>query len=665
MPTTDGHALQADTTIQKELEYKVTRQLNRIKKPEHSNEEIDWGDLRQIMTTQTPSENLKYIHFNTGDVFTFFGICKGFPHKEFDITLSYDLDPAVVKNRQHLRLSCNPAKDLMKKGVLTKFQMLCEVYNPDPSSVRQKKVADKMLKNGIASAWTSFYAEERLIFKSRLTKLSMVTISGGMPMEKVQKKLIRYTIQQLLRFRPLYTEKPAGVDLQEIEKGVEMFGTLRPFKSFALHKAPISTWSRAPATSVRTKKLQVKTQWDKTQLDEFYRSINSLLNKMSKENFDLLKDKFLAMKGQVESDKSTLEVVVKLLYEKAINSPRFAPLYADLCSVLAKELNKVEMDDGKTVDFKSCILDHCKANLQKCFIREPIKAEMSEEEKAEKEFKRKERMKSNITFIGELFLRHLLRPVIVHLVIRSLLEEDENGILGRPDPEQLDLCLKLLKTIEGFKGYPKEQATTGRYYDHLARLAEEGHYDMRITFAIEDLLKLRETDFVSKAPDGKTPQKTTDTKTSKKTEGRHTQKAEAKHPQRSDARHSQKNGARHNQWPSDSSNLEREDGRHPQRPSDMWHPDRSDMRHHPQRPFDSRNPERGQKVADVRHTERGDARHPQRPADMWHPDRSDMMNPQPTDSRNPERSDIRQPQKMTDVRHLQRRKEEKPHRGHG
>lgn len=37
------------------------------------------------------------------------------------------------------------------------------------------------------------------------------------------------------------------------------------------------------------------------------------------------------MKAQIESDQSALEVVVKLIYEKAISSPRFAPLYADLC----------------------------------------------------------------------------------------------------------------------------------------------------------------------------------------------------------------------------------------------------------------------------------------------------------------------------------------------
>lgn len=36
-------------------------------------------------------------------------------------------------------------------------------------------------------------------------------------------------------------------------------------------------------------------------------------------------------------------------------------------------------------------------------------------------------MGCNITFIGELYIRALLRPMIVHLVIRSLLEEDNEG----------------------------------------------------------------------------------------------------------------------------------------------------------------------------------------------------------------------------------------------
>jgi hypothetical protein len=237
-----------------------------------------------------------------------------------------------------------------------------------------------------------------------------------------------------------------------------------------------------------------------------------------------------------------MEVVVKLIYEKSIFSPRFAYLYADLCSVLAKELNKVEMEDGSIVDFKTCILDHCKSNLQTCFTKEPIDTEISDEERAEKEFKRKDRMKSNITFIGELYLRQLLRPVIVHLVIRSLLDEDEKGALGKPEPEQLELCIKLMTTIQGFKGYPKEQAMTGRYFHHLAKLIEDTHYEIRIRFAIEELLKQKDKNF-STVPKAVPPKKT-DAKFSQRTEPNIFPRIESRKPQSSDARTHQRSDKR-------------------------------------------------------------------------------------------------------------------------
>jgi hypothetical protein len=66
------------------------------------------------------------------------------------------------------------------------------------------------------------------------------------------------------------------------------------------------------------------------------------------------------MKSQIETDKLTLGVVVKLIYEKALFAPRFAPLYADLCQVLATELAQIIHEDEKPVDFKACIIEHCK-----------------------------------------------------------------------------------------------------------------------------------------------------------------------------------------------------------------------------------------------------------------------------------------------------------------
>jgi hypothetical protein len=129
------------------------------------------------------------------------------------------------------------------------------------------------------------------------------------------------------------------------------------------------------------------------------------------------------------------------------------------------------------LNFQSCFkketdgtVTSASASIESAATNATTKPPMSEaeveEERAEKEFKRKQRLGSNITFIGELYLRQLLRPMIVHLVIRSLLEEDSEGNLGRPDAQQLELSVKLLTTIEGFKLYEEEAVMAMRYFEY-------------------------------------------------------------------------------------------------------------------------------------------------------------------------------------------------------
>lgn len=58
-------------------------------------------------------------------MFTFFGVCQGIPEKEFNIKVSFIFDPAVVKEKQYLNITCNPSKDILKKGIrqMKNFEM--------------------------------------------------------------------------------------------------------------------------------------------------------------------------------------------------------------------------------------------------------------------------------------------------------------------------------------------------------------------------------------------------------------------------------------------------------------------------------------------------------------------------------------------------------------
>lgn len=179
---------------------------------------------------------------------------------------------------------------------------------------------------------------------------------------------------------------------------------------------------------------------------------------MSDQNFELLKDKLLTMKGQIEDVLESLEVLVKLVFEKALAAPNFAPLYGNLCVVLSIQLSKKferPKPDGtpEEVDFRRLLLEHCRKNFEVCFQPVPVEDVIQEgddpytvNDKLEKEFKRKLRMECNITFIAELYIRKLLRPNILFIVIENLFGKEDNKLL-KPDPAKVELACKLIATL--------------------------------------------------------------------------------------------------------------------------------------------------------------------------------------------------------------------------
>lgn len=215
---------------------------------------------------------------------------------------------------------------------------------------------------------------------------------------------------------------------------------------------------RGPSKRTRHTKIAVKTQWEQSKFDDFYRDLNALLNKMSDQNFTLLQDKLLAMKGQIEDVLEALEVLVKLVFEKALAAPNFAPLYGNLCVVLSSKLEKNfdrPKEDGTTeeVNFRRLLLEHCRKNFESCFEPTPPEDLIQEgddpyvvNEKKEKEFKRKLRTECNITFIAELYIRKLLRPVIIFSVIETLFGKENNQLLS-PDASKVELACKLITTL--------------------------------------------------------------------------------------------------------------------------------------------------------------------------------------------------------------------------
>lgn len=151
---------------------------------------------------------------------------------------------------------------------------------------------------------------------------------------------------------------------------------------------------------------------------------------------------------------------MELVFEKALQAPRFASLFADLCVVFSSELPKFEEEGKAKVDFRRLLLSRCQFEFEKVQegdkekeddkkvkeegkevnegedgdkgvaeeVKEDEEKAVDAEEEAEKHLKRRLRMAGNITFVGELFLKRMIGRNIVHYVIDLLLQARANPL---------------------------------------------------------------------------------------------------------------------------------------------------------------------------------------------------------------------------------------------
>jgi len=485
--------------FEQEVQEKIKKQVARINQPVFGRVVIDWGNLTKHMIEQTPSRDLP-MTFYSGDLFTFFGIAEKPQRREpwrIEVKVESKGFTKDVKAPQ-FTVAVDPKGDSIKGSVVERLQIKRERDQPDTNQhVRLKKIYEQAAVCGVTCAATTFFGAQDV----KGCSVTLVSASDSFldELEEPQKpSVVKYDRNTLLKFQPHNTEKP-NCELGEVERGKEITAGYRGGSGRGRANRGLQR-KGGPVPNVRAKKLQIATQWDAGQLDEFFRSVNALLNKMSLENFDNLKTKLLAMKAQIEAEFDALGVIVKLVFEKALVSPRYAPLYADLCVVLANELTTgfvVEKDGKQTkIDFRVLILQHCRDNFQQCFTS--VETTGTAEEIAEAEFKKKARLGANIAFVGELFLRNLVRPQIIHMVIRALLEEDRQGELGHPDPQHIELCCKLFGTLGTRLESEDSLAYTDKYFAHFAGLTENPKYDMRTRFMIRDMIELRKADWVQR-----------------------------------------------------------------------------------------------------------------------------------------------------------------------
>eukprot|EP01032_Pedospumella_encystans_P009355 gene9355-11016_t len=273
------------------------------------------------------------------------------------------------------------------------------------------------------------------------------------------------------------------------------------------------------------------------------RKANAILNKLSVTNFEKLSDEFLAL---LQSDATTEDAMhrgVEALVTKAQMEENFCFIYADLCRKIIDTWATLEPDDNtfstaakedgedgeaptategeeakakelRTMGkiFKDSLLQRCQNEFEfdhiaaLKVIRE--NADLQPDERTEKEILLKKRITGHMRFIGELYMKDLIKANVIKsfcldVLIESVFEE-----------ELVCMC-KLFQTIGArlekyFYDKSRQKKNKSKNFQEIfpayfERIAEIGnnHPSSRVRFMMKDLVDMRFNDWTARREEEK------------------------------------------------------------------------------------------------------------------------------------------------------------------
>lgn len=270
----------------------------------------------------------------------------------------------------------------------------------------------------------------------------------------------------------------------------------------------------------------VRSAEELSQSDRILREVKGLLNKLTLEKFHVISDKILAL-GIMSPD--VLSGVIDSVFDKSVNEPRFAAMYAELCyKIVVEELNglKKTLPANSVPDsqFRRLLVERCQAEykhkrawskkrLEKLLETTVDKQESTEEPSAtetpaadsdvaatkkanvgeltEEDYlliKLKRRVLGNMRFIGEIFKVGLIGEKIMHSIITELLSNVEN-----PEEEEIECLCRLLMTVGAILDKPEAANFWNQYVGRMNWLISQSEkLSSRVRFLVMDTLELRE-----------------------------------------------------------------------------------------------------------------------------------------------------------------------------
>ncbi|CAJ0586984.1 unnamed protein product, partial [Mesorhabditis spiculigera] len=275
-------------------------------------------------------------------------------------------------------------------------------------------------------------------------------------------------------------------------------------------KAPINRGSIERAPPVQLRKAENAWKPDK-KLDGLsereaenkviLKKVRALMNKITPTTEGELTKELISYK--VSQDRELLLAVIDIFFDKAVEEPKFCPLYSQMCQRQVQH----ETDERKAnrSDFRDAVLTRAQKTFEKADeeeLEQKIKAAAEEtdpKKKAEldilaQEFAAKMRRRKfgNITFIGQLYYQGLLNYKVIVMCLMKLVRpanEAANAGTEKFTPEieeELDCCVRLMEAV-GSKVEQEKVRGKAAYDAAEKRLNEDKKKYQKQTISLDQL----------------------------------------------------------------------------------------------------------------------------------------------------------------------------------
>jgi translation initiation factor 4G len=216
------------------------------------------------------------------------------------------------------------------------------------------------------------------------------------------------------------------------------------------------------------------------------------LNKLTPEKFQPLSDDLLRLNL---NSKKILLGVIHLIFEKALDDPKYSSMYAQLCRRISKEGSPLESDSDNRYIFEILLIRVCqdkfvnRSQYSEKIINAPTVEDIEEEERR---YIAKQKILGNVKFIGELYKLEILNAGTLHKMLEQLLDKKSRPNSNLEDRcEDMECLSQIFKTCGKQLDTEKSKFLIDQYFANMEHKSNSYKYPPRIRFMLRDIIELR------------------------------------------------------------------------------------------------------------------------------------------------------------------------------